>query len=182
MSELRSDNPFGSPQTKSRATRPRRVDLVEWYANPVLRGVIAGGVAGGTLNAICSIMWVPYLQRLHWPELSWEAMFIIAVGAAAGGTTGGVTGNIVGAVAYMTRRSRRRTTWQFLVCAVGCPAFFVGTYYLLITIHGDPPPRESELVCVIFVIGIATAIYMLDGLLRLAKKLDASTPSLDEAP
>ncbi|PQO26869.1 hypothetical protein [Blastopirellula marina] len=168
-----TDNPFASPHSKALVVKPAQKDQVDWFANPVRRGILAGAIAGAIMLPVCSFNLEPYLRSRPPLSLAFELSVSAGIGAAAGGTVGGISGILVGAVAAASRRFSWRTKVHLVTCLVVCPVVYGASFWLLgVRLYDSPPenPVILELICLL--IGFATGIFLFDGLFRLASVVD----------
>lgn len=177
------DNPFASPQTKTLVIKPARRDQVDWFVNPVRRGILAGAIAGAIMLPVCSYYLEPYLRSRSPLYLDFEFGVMAGIGAAAGGTIGGISGILVGAVAASSRRFSWRTKVHLATCLVVCPVVYVTSFWLLgVQLYDRPPANPVVLAVICLLIGFATGIFLFDGLFRLARAADEDVPADVRAP
>ncbi|MCC9604337.1 hypothetical protein LOC68_00420 [Blastopirellula sp. JC732] len=167
--ETQQENPFASPVADAHVANTPRVDMVDWYALPVRRCMLIGGVVGGLVFLAIGSPHNFVRYGTGSTEDLWERIGSFLIGAAAGMMVGGIAGNIVGVVVILVRHARWRTVAHALACGIFCPGMFVGTFLVL----SRPVPQMTLLTfvgfsCLMLLVGVGAGIYTFRGLLRLS--------------
>lgn len=167
--ETEQDNPFASPVANAHVATTPRVELVEWYALPVRRCMLVGGVFGALFFLAFVTPGMYVVSRIAYHDVPWFSILSVLVGIGAGMMVGGIAGNVVGLVAVAVRRTSWRTAAHCLASVIVCPVVFVGAFRVLSgPVREMTRPAYIGFSCLMLVIGIGAGIYSFRGLLRLS--------------
>ncbi|EAQ78655.1 hypothetical protein [Blastopirellula marina] len=162
-------NPFASPVANAHVATTPRGELVDWYALPVRRSMLVGGVVGGLLFLAFVSPGMYVVSRIGVVDEPWASILHFLVGVAAGMMVGVIAGNIVGFVAIFVRRTSWRTVAHLLASGLVCPVVFVGSFLVLAgPVREMTPLAYIGFSCVMLLVGLGAGIYSFRGLLRLS--------------